>query len=115
MSAGYSIGTVVDPVLILTGPPCAGKTTTARLLAARFTRAVHLESDAFFHFIASGHVAPWQPRNRGGAGTTVGGSLARGVEVGAHRQSEPATGIRFARPGLDGASISAVGPRSCAP
>jgi tRNA uridine 5-carbamoylmethylation protein Kti12 len=61
--AGHSIGPVVDPVLILTGPPGAGKTTTARLLAASFPRAVHLESDAFFHFIASGHVAPWRPQS----------------------------------------------------
>jgi tRNA uridine 5-carbamoylmethylation protein Kti12 len=57
---GHSIGPVVDPVLILTGPPGAGKTTTARVLAARFPRSVHLESDAFFRFIASGHVAPWR-------------------------------------------------------
>ena len=50
-----------DPVLILTGPPGSGKTTTARVLAESRERAVHLESDAFFHSIASGYVEPWEP------------------------------------------------------
>ncbi|HEY2788895.1 MAG TPA: AAA family ATPase [Gaiellales bacterium] len=46
-------------VLMLTGPPGAGKTTVARLLTAANARAVHLESDVFFHFITSGYIAPW--------------------------------------------------------
>ena len=56
-----SIALVPDPVLILTGPPGAGKTTTARLLAAGADRAAHVESDSFFHFIRAGYIEPWRP------------------------------------------------------
>jgi hypothetical protein len=49
--------------VILTGPPGAGKTTTARLLAGGRERAVHVESDRFFHFVAAGYVEPWRPES----------------------------------------------------
>jgi hypothetical protein len=40
-----------------------GKTTAARLLAARFERAVAIEADRFFDFIAAGWVEPWKPES----------------------------------------------------
>jgi predicted kinase len=51
------------PVLILTGPPGAGKTTVAEILVARSDSAVHLEADLFFRFIRSGFVEPWRPES----------------------------------------------------
>jgi predicted kinase len=51
------------PVLILTGAPGTGKTTTASILAGRSPAAVHLETDTFFHFIRSGYIEPWKPES----------------------------------------------------
>jgi len=56
-------------VLIITGPPGSGKSTTARLVAQRFELAACLESDWFWTTIVKGFVPPWQldadAQNRG--------------------------------------------------
>ena len=50
-------------VLILTGPPGAGKSTIADILArASVTQSVHLHTDDFFdRYLKSGYVLPWLP------------------------------------------------------
>ena len=47
--------TVGDPeIWIICGNSCAGKTTTARLLAQRLPRAAHVEGDEMQRLIVSG-------------------------------------------------------------
>lgn len=48
-------------VIVLTGPPGAGKSTVAHLLADRLTPSVHLHSDDFWHSIKQGWIAPYLP------------------------------------------------------
>ena len=49
--------------MIVTGPPGAGKSTVARLIADALERSVLVEGDAFFAFLASGSIAPWLPES----------------------------------------------------
>ena len=48
-------------LLIVTGPPGAGKTTVADRLADRFEPSVIVRGDAFFGFLERGARFPWMP------------------------------------------------------
>lgn len=48
-------------LLVITGPPGAGKSTIAGLVARSFQRSVLIECDAFFAFLDQGAMPPWRP------------------------------------------------------
>lgn len=50
-------------IIILTGPPGAGKSTTAAAIAAGYPKAVHLHTDDFWHYIVSGGIPPFLPES----------------------------------------------------
>src|SRR5579862_8698553 len=53
-------GPLAGFILIVSGPPGAGKSTVARRLAQTWDGlAVHIPTDAFYAAILSGYVAPW--------------------------------------------------------
>ncbi|MGH7489094.1 MAG: AAA family ATPase, partial [bacterium] len=66
-------GATPGRVFVVTGPPGAGKTTIARLVADTLSPSVHLHADDFWHFIRQGAIAPYLPQ--------------------AHRQNEVVIGV----------------------
>ncbi len=50
-------------LLIVTGPPGAGKSTVAAALAQRWSPSVLVAGDAFFGFLAAGAIPPWLPES----------------------------------------------------
>lgn len=69
--AGDRVTGMRGSVIVLTGPPGAGKTTTARELASRFDKAVHLHTDDFWHSIVAGAIPPYLPESDGQNQTVV--------------------------------------------
>jgi hypothetical protein len=75
-------------LLVVTGPPGAGKSTAASLAAAAFSSSAVVRGDDFFAFLASGAVAPWLPASRTqnelvlrAAGAAVGTLVRGGMTV----------------------------------
>jgi adenylate kinase family enzyme len=73
----------MDPgeILILTGPPAAGKTTVAELIVGQWDLSVHLQADYFWdEFIRSGFLRPWMPESHEQNTTVINAITAAAVE-----------------------------------
>ncbi|MCF6743544.1 ATP-binding protein [Blastococcus sp. KM273128] len=48
-------------LIVVTGPPGAGKSTVAEQLASRFPVSALMAGDDFFAFLRNGAIPPWEP------------------------------------------------------
>jgi cytidylate kinase len=68
-------------LLILTGPPGAGKTTVAPLVAEHFAPSIVLEADALWAHVVRGFVEPWEVESAEQNRALVGASLAAAARL----------------------------------
>jgi cytidylate kinase len=57
----WEVAAISGSMIIVTGPPGAGKSTVARIVADHFDHSVLIVGDDFHQAIRQGYVAPWRP------------------------------------------------------
>jgi broad-specificity NMP kinase len=68
-------------LLVLTGPPGAGKTTVATLVAEHFTPSVVIEADALWAHVVHGFIEPWEEESDTQNRALVRASLAAAARL----------------------------------
>ena len=68
-------------MLILTGPPGAGKTTVGGLIAAESPQSACIQSDWFWTTIVNGHIPPWEHAADAQNRAVVRAAAAAGVRL----------------------------------
>ena len=63
-------------LLVVTGPPGAGKSTVSDLLVQRFEPSALVEGDRFFAFLRSGRLDPWLPESHVQNTAVIGAAAA---------------------------------------
>ncbi len=53
----------MSQIVIISGPPGAGKSTVAESLCGRYDRTVHLKTDELYASIRMGYTKPWLPES----------------------------------------------------
>ncbi len=53
-------------IIIVTGSPGTGKTTTAAIIAKEsdFAKSVHMHTDDFYHYLSKGAIPPHLPESQ---------------------------------------------------
>lgn len=51
----------MSALLIIAGPPGAGKSTVGSIVSSRLSKSVLVRGDAFFRFLDQGKQEPWRP------------------------------------------------------
>jgi gluconate kinase len=75
-------------LLVLTGPPGAGKSTVGELFVGRRSPSALVDGDAFFGFLRAGRIDPWLPESHAqnvsvtaASGAATGCLVAGGLHV----------------------------------
>lgn len=99
----------VRHLILISGPPAAGKSTVAQLIADALEPSVHLHGDLFFEGIRRGFVPPWAAGSRRQNEVVVAAMTAaalRYVQGGYHVVVDFVLGPWHLRPVIEQASVA---------